>query len=145
MFLRNETVKRRNGETERKQLGDGATGRVPGHGDAGGCPYGTKRCNGVSVCRGKTRNPELGTRNLSEASIWNLESKMNTYGRFFLILGAVFFVIGLLFLVSPKIPWLGRLPGDILIRRKNFTFYFPLATSIILSIIITVLINMFRK
>ena len=70
---------------------------------------------------------------------------MNSFAKFFLILGAVFFAIGLLLLVSPKIPWLGRLPGDILIRRKNFTFYFPLATSIILSIILTVLINLFRK
>ena len=70
---------------------------------------------------------------------------MNSFAKFFLILGAVFFAIGLLLLVSPKIPWLGRLPGDILIRRKNFTLYFPLATSIILSIILTVLINLFRK
>lgn len=70
---------------------------------------------------------------------------MNSFAKFFIVLGAVLFAIGLFLLVSPKIPWLGRLPGDILIRRKNFTFYFPLATSIILSIIITVLINMFRK
>ncbi len=70
---------------------------------------------------------------------------MNSFAKFFLILGAVFFAIGLLLLVSPKIPWLGRLPGDILIRKKNFTFYFPLATSIILSIILTILINIFRK
>ena len=70
---------------------------------------------------------------------------MNTFAKFFLILGAVFFAVGLLLLISPKIPWLGRLPGDILIRRKNFTFYFPLATSIILSIILTVLFNLFRK
>ena len=70
---------------------------------------------------------------------------MNSFAKFFLILGAVFLAIGLLLLVSPKIPWLGRLPGDILIRKKNFTFYFPLATSIILSIILTILINIFRK
>lgn len=70
---------------------------------------------------------------------------MNTFAKFFLILGAVFFAVGLLLLLSPKIPWLGRLPGDILIRRKNFTFYFPLATSIILSIILTVLFNLFRR
>jgi len=70
---------------------------------------------------------------------------MSNFAKFFLIMGAVFLAIGLLLLVSPNIPWLGRLPGDILIRKKNFTFYFPLATSIILSIILTVLINMFRK
>ena len=58
---------------------------------------------------------------------------------------AVFFAIGLTLMIAPKIPWLGRLPGDILIRRKNFTLYFPLATSIVLSIILTVLTNMFRK
>jgi hypothetical protein len=70
---------------------------------------------------------------------------MNSSAKFFLIFGAVFVVIGLLLLASPKLPWLGRLPGDILIRKKNFNFYFPLATSIILSIILTVLINLFRK
>ena len=70
---------------------------------------------------------------------------MPSLARFFLILGAVFAAIGLVLLLAPKVPWLGRLPGDILIRRKNFTFYFPLATSIILSIILTVLLNLFRK
>ena len=70
---------------------------------------------------------------------------MNSFAKFFLILGSVFLSIGLFLMVAPKIPWLGRLPGDILIRRKNFTFYFPMATSIILSVILTVLINLFRK
>jgi hypothetical protein len=70
---------------------------------------------------------------------------MSHFAKFFFILGAVFFAIGLILMIAPKFPWLGRLPGDILIRKKNFTFYFPLATSIILSIILTVLINMFRK
>ena len=70
---------------------------------------------------------------------------MNSFAKFFIILSAVFFVIGLVLIIAPKIPWLGRLPGDFLISRKNFTFYFPLATSIILSIILTVLINLFRK
>jgi hypothetical protein len=70
---------------------------------------------------------------------------MTSFAKFFLVLGAVFFVVGLLLLFSPKIPWLGRLPGDILIRRRNFTFYFPLATSVVLSIILTILINFFRK
>ena len=70
---------------------------------------------------------------------------MTSFAKFFLILGAAFLAVGLLLLLAPKIPWLGRLPGDILIRRKNFTFYFPLATSIILSVILTVLINLFRK
>jgi hypothetical protein len=70
---------------------------------------------------------------------------MPDIGKFLIIFGTVIVIVGLLLLVSPKIPWLGRLPGDILIKRKNFTFYAPIATSIILSIILTILINIFRK
>ena len=58
-------------------------------------------------------------------------------GKFLIITGIVIAAIGGLFLLSGKIPWLGKLPGDIVIQRKNFTFYFPLATSILLSIVIT--------
>jgi len=58
-------------------------------------------------------------------------------GRFLLILGIVIAAVGGVLLLSGKITWLGRLPGDIIIQRKNFTFYFPLATSILLSIILT--------
>jgi hypothetical protein len=70
---------------------------------------------------------------------------MADFGKFLILFGTVVVVVGVILLLSPKIPWLGRLPGDILIRRKYFTFYFPLATSIILSVILTVLINLFRK
>ena len=58
-------------------------------------------------------------------------------GRFLIITGIIIAAVGGVFLLSGKIPWLGRLPGDIVIQKKNFTFYFPLATSILLSIIIT--------
>ncbi|MDI6889981.1 MAG: DUF2905 domain-containing protein [Thermodesulfovibrionales bacterium] len=60
-------------------------------------------------------------------------------GKFLILLGIVIAAVGGLFLLSGKIPWLGRLPGDILIQKKNFTFYFPLATCILLSIILTLL------
>ena len=70
---------------------------------------------------------------------------MSDLGKFLVIFGIVIPAVGLFLLISPKIPWLGRLPGDILIKKKNFTFYFPLATSLVLSIIFTVLINLFRK
>ena len=60
-------------------------------------------------------------------------------GRFFIILGLIISAIGALLLLSGKIPWIGRLPGDIIMQKKNFTFYFPLATSIIISIILTLL------
>ncbi|OGW36486.1 MAG: hypothetical protein A2Y97_08780 [Nitrospirae bacterium RBG_13_39_12] len=62
---------------------------------------------------------------------------MQYIGRFLIIFGVVIIAIGGLLLLSGKIHWLGRLPGDIIIQRKNFTFYFPLATSILISLLLT--------
>ena len=59
-------------------------------------------------------------------------------------IGLVILIIGLLWPVISKLG-LGRLPGDILIRREGFTFYFPLATSIIVSVVITLIIWWFRR
>jgi hypothetical protein len=66
-------------------------------------------------------------------------------GKMLILLGVLIIVIGLLLLVGEKIPWIGKLPGDIIIRKKNFTFYFPLATSILISIILTLLFALFKK
>lgn len=65
---------------------------------------------------------------------------MQYIGRFIVIIGIVLVAIGGILMLSGKIPWLGRLPGDIIIHRKNFTLYFPIATSILLSIIITLIL-----
>jgi len=54
-------------------------------------------------------------------------------------------IIGVLLLVGDKIPWVGKLPGDIIIKKEKFTFYFPLTTSILISIILTLLFTIFRK
>ena len=54
-------------------------------------------------------------------------------------------MIGLVFLFADKIPFLGRLPGDIYIKREKFSFYFPITTSIIISIILTILFSIFKK
>jgi len=62
-----------------------------------------------------------------------------------ILIGVFFILIGLFLLLGEKIPWVGRLPGDIIIRKKNFTFYFPIVTSIIISIILTLLFALFRK
>ncbi len=70
---------------------------------------------------------------------------MSDLGKFLVIFGIVIAAVGLLLIIAPKIPWLGRLPGDILIKKRNVTFYFPIATSIVLSIVLTVLINLFKK
>jgi hypothetical protein len=70
---------------------------------------------------------------------------LGVLGKMLILLGVLILIIGLLLLVGEKIPWVGRLPGDIIIRKKNFTFYFPLATSILISIILTLLFALFRK
>jgi uncharacterized membrane protein YkgB len=70
---------------------------------------------------------------------------LGSLGKLLILLGVLIIVIGLLLLVGEKIPWVGRLPGDIIIRKKNFTFYFPIATSILISIILTLLFTLFRK
>ncbi|MBS3969596.1 MAG: DUF2905 domain-containing protein [Clostridia bacterium] len=63
-----------------------------------------------------------------------------------MVLGIVIFLMGGLMLVAGKLPYIGRLPGDIFIKRENFTFYFPLATGILLSIILTIVLNLiFRR
>ncbi|MGH7378025.1 MAG: DUF2905 domain-containing protein [Candidatus Methylomirabilales bacterium] len=66
-------------------------------------------------------------------------------GRMLLLIGVTLVVLGGLLLLVGKVPFLGRLPGDIVIERKNFTFYFPLATSILLSIVLTLLFSLFGR
>ncbi|HKA34972.1 MAG TPA: DUF2905 domain-containing protein [Candidatus Binatia bacterium] len=70
---------------------------------------------------------------------------MNPFGRSLVLIGILLVVLGLLFSFGPRIPWLGRFPGDIYIQRGNFTFYFPLATCIVLSLIITLVLYLFRR
>jgi len=66
-------------------------------------------------------------------------------GHLFIILTSFLIAIGFLLIFAPKIPYLGRLPGDISIKRGNFSFYLPIVTCLLLSIIITILINLFRR
>jgi len=66
-------------------------------------------------------------------------------GRFLLITGIIIAAAGGLLLLSGRVPWIGKLPGDIMIERKNFTFYFPLATGILLSMVITFIIWLFGR
>ncbi len=66
-------------------------------------------------------------------------------GKALIIFGAILALIGLGLLFYHKIPWLGRLPGDIVIRKGSFTFYFPLVTSLLISVLITLLFALFRK
>lgn len=70
---------------------------------------------------------------------------MTDIARFLIIAGVVLVVVGVVLLLAPKIPWLGKLPGDFTWQRGNFTFYFPLGTCLLLSIILTLLFSLFRK
>ena len=70
---------------------------------------------------------------------------MQPFGKSIIVIGLVIAAFGVLLTFSGKIPWLGRLPGDILVKRENFTFYFPLATSILVSVILTLLLWLFRR
>lgn len=71
---------------------------------------------------------------------------MAELGKFLVITGIVIAGIGtVLLLFRDGIPFLGKLPGDIVIEKKNFTFYFPLATSIILSIILSIIFYIFGR
>jgi hypothetical protein len=65
---------------------------------------------------------------------------MHNFGKILIFFGIILVVVGILFVFSAKIPWLGKLPGDIYIKKANFTFYFPLATSILLSIAFSLII-----
>jgi len=70
---------------------------------------------------------------------------MSDFGKMLVIFGLVLVGLGLILLLGPKIPWLGKLPGDITIKKENFTFYFPLASSIVISILLTILFSLFRR
>ena len=66
--------------------------------------------------------------------------ELNPLGKILIFFGVILILIGGVILLAGRIPWIGRLPGDIFIQRKNFSFYFPIATSIIISIILTLII-----
>lgn len=66
-------------------------------------------------------------------------------GRMLIIIGLILAAVGVLFLLGGRIPWLGRLPGDILYRGKNVTFYFPIVTSIVVSIILSLVLYFFFR
>jgi hypothetical protein len=66
-------------------------------------------------------------------------------GKILVIFGLVLFVLGVLFLFVEKIPFLGKLPGDIHIHKKGWEFYFPLTTSILISIVLSIVLILFGR
>jgi hypothetical protein len=70
---------------------------------------------------------------------------MAPLGKMLVFAGLLVAAVGILFLLSDKVGWIGRLPGDITIRRENFTFHFPLATCLLISLLLSLLFWIFRK
>jgi hypothetical protein len=70
---------------------------------------------------------------------------MTQLGRILLLTGLMIAGAGLLLLIVQRVPWIGRLPGDIYIRRGNSFFYFPVTTAIIISLAVTILLSMLRR
>ncbi len=66
---------------------------------------------------------------------------MDALAKTLIILGVVIVLLGVILLIAGRIPFLGRLPGDIVIQRDGFVFYFPLMTSIIVSILLTIVLT----
>lgn len=70
---------------------------------------------------------------------------MAEFGKTLMIVGSLLLLVGAFLTFGGKLPWVGRLPGDIFIQRDNFTFYFPLATSLLLSVLLSLLFLFFRR
>ena len=70
---------------------------------------------------------------------------MAALGKMLILLGIVIILIGVGLLFAHKIPYIGRLPGDIYVKKDNFTFYFPLGTCILMSVVLSLIFWLFRK
>ena len=70
---------------------------------------------------------------------------MDSFGKLLILFGLILAAVGGLMLFIGKVPYIGKLPGDIYVQRKNFSFYFPLTTSILLSIVLTLLFSFFSR
>jgi len=68
-----------------------------------------------------------------------------SFGKVLVFAGIFLILVGMLVTFSGKIPWLGKLPGDILIQKKGFSLYFPITTSIIISVVISLVLMLIRK
>ncbi|MEK7333753.1 MAG: DUF2905 domain-containing protein [Candidatus Binatota bacterium] len=70
---------------------------------------------------------------------------MESFGKLLIFFGILLVALGLIFSFGVKIPWLGHLPGDIYIRRENFSFYFPLTTGLLISLILSLVLYLLRR
>jgi len=67
------------------------------------------------------------------------------FGKILIFIGLLLAIVGFVFILGNKIPFIGRLPGDIAVERKNYSFYFPVSTCILISVIISFILWLFSK
>jgi membrane protein implicated in regulation of membrane protease activity len=70
---------------------------------------------------------------------------MTDIGKTLIVLGLLIALIGVILTFVGRVPWLGRLPGDIYVQRGTWSFYFPLATSLVLSVVLSLLFYLFGR
>ena len=70
---------------------------------------------------------------------------MQELGRVLVVAGVIAVLAGVVLILAPRIPFLGRLPGDIVVQRGPLTLYAPLMTSLVLSVVVTLLLNLFWR
>ena len=62
-----------------------------------------------------------------------------------MVIGAVLLIVGLLVTFADRVPFLGKLPGDVVIKKKNFTLYVPIVTSLLLSLVLTLILGLWSR
>jgi Protein of unknown function (DUF2905) len=70
---------------------------------------------------------------------------MSEFGKTLVFFGLILVIVGLVLSFAGKLPWLGNLPGDITIQRERFSFYFPITTCILISVLISLVLYFFRR
>ncbi|MFI5396794.1 MAG: DUF2905 domain-containing protein [Candidatus Binatia bacterium] len=70
---------------------------------------------------------------------------MGDVGKLLILFGAVLVIVGGLLMLAGRIPWLGKLPGDIFYKGEHVTFYFPIVTCLLISVILSLLFYLFRR
>jgi len=70
---------------------------------------------------------------------------MSEFGKTLILIGLLLLIVGAILSLAGKLPWLGNLPGDLTIQRGRFSFYFPITTCIIVSIVVSFVLYFFRR
>jgi len=70
---------------------------------------------------------------------------MGDLSRSLILIGSILVIVGVVLSLFGRIPGMGKLPGDIFIKKENFTFYFPLATSLLISVILSLILYLWNR